>query len=109
MTVLLFVSATPVQGSVQLLSRFDMSITASGHSGLHADAEVDKTTIVDFDGPARIINPQDDVRLARHHRYGCSFDAAVCAYIHVRHRFMVQIIHVRDVCCHVCQNILMIL
>ena len=41
---------------------------------------MDETTIVDVDGPARIIDPQDDVRLAIHHRYGCSFDAAVCAY-----------------------------
>ena len=61
-----------------------------GHSGLHTDAEADETTIVDVDGP-RIINPQDDVRLARHHRYGYSFDDAVCAYIPGAYVYQAQV------------------
>ena len=72
-------SATHVQGYVQSLSRFDMATESPGHSGLHTDAEADEATIVDVDGPARIIDPQDDVRLARYHRYGCLFDDAACA------------------------------
>ena len=80
MTVLLFLSATHVQRSVQSLSQFDKSSTASGSQQTSRRHEADETTIVDVDGPARIIDPQDDVRLARHHRYGCSFDDVVCAY-----------------------------
>jgi len=82
-----------------------------GHSGFHADAEADETTIVDVDGPARIIDPQDDVRFASHHRYSVRLMMLyvhIRVLIHVRHRFMVQINHVRDVCCYLCQNILVI-
>ena len=66
------------------------------------DAEADETTIVDVDGTARIIDPQDDFRLARHHRYGCSFDAAVCAYIHRAYVYQAQVLWCKSLTFDIC-------
>ena len=52
---------------------------------------MDEATIVDVDGPACIIDPQDNVRLARYHRYGCLFGDTVCAYIHGAYTCQAQV------------------